>query len=129
MYGLWGSIMNLDNYEKKLDKMFQIKMLAAFPKSRFSNSRAECIHHYIRKGQASILTRWLPANGMPCTVEEHNDIHARLIDDKKFMSPDVICELNRLKNIQFKDYLLQNGLSHQEFLEKCEEQLGELDFI
>ena len=106
-------------------------------------SKSKCLLHSQNQGlatqgrnvfittyeRASILTRWLPANGMPCTVEEHNDIHARLIDDKKFMSPDVICELNRLKNIQFKDYLLQNGLSHQEFLEKCEEQLGELDFI
>ncbi len=120
--------MNLDNYEKKLDKMFQIKMLAAFPRSRISGRKAECIHHFIRRGQSK-LTRWLPLNGIPLTISEHNDIHAGLINEQTLISQDIACQLNQLKNTQSKDFLLQVGLSHQEFLERCEEQLGEIDFI
>jgi len=94
--------------ESQLDKLFQ--QYACLQKSAYSRKPAECGHHIIPRRYK--LTRWITGNCYPCTLQEHILIHEGKIKVK------VTETLEKLKQVNFKNYLLQQGITEQDFMLK-----------
>ena len=94
--------------ENKLDKLFQ--QYACLQKSAISRKPAECGHHIVAR-RFKIL-RWDIANCYPCTLQEHILIHEGKI------KVEVSETLEKLKQVNFKNYLLQQGITEQDFMLK-----------
>lgn len=101
------------NIEKEIDKLVQI--WASSQKSYISSSRAECGHHHIHR--SCWLLRWDEKNIIPLTYNEHKAHHAGLLD-VKIKNPFREQYLINMRNIQLKDYLLQNNLTKSEWLKQ-----------
>jgi hypothetical protein len=104
----------MESIEKELDKFVQI--WACKHKSYVSSSKAECGHHYIRKGNSRLL-RWDEKNIIPLTFNEHTLHHAGQLDIQ-IKNPFREQYLINMRNIQLKDYLLQNNLTEEEWLKQ-----------
>ena len=61
---------------KKLDKLYQIKLIKEKPRSIVSGKPTEVIHHYIPKSQSNNL-RYDYDNGVPLTNDEHFAHHTK----------------------------------------------------
>lgn len=99
----------MDHKEKKLDRLFQ--GLSNDKHCACCGTIASCSHHLIRRKHK--LTRWQPKNALPVCLSCHNKIHAGLISDKPFIDD----ELKAMQQMHFKDFLLANGLTEDEFME------------
>lgn len=99
--------------EKELDKMVQI--WASKQRSYISGQPAQAGHHY--HSRRIKLLRWDLRNIIPLTYEEHYKYHAGAID-LYIRNPFREQYLENMKNKDFKDYLLENGLTEREWLEK-----------
>jgi len=94
--------------DKELDKLFQ--QYACLQKSAISRKPAECGHHIIPKRYK--LTRWITGNCYPCTLQE------RILIREGKIKVEVSDTLQRLKQANFKNYLLQQGITEEEFMMK-----------
>ena len=99
----------MTNKEKQLDKLVQIHSLTK--RSIVSGARAECYHHII--GRRNLLLRYDIKNLAPMTLKEHELLHRGLLNPRYEHKE----YLDRMKNVSFKDYLLENGLTKDEFLD------------
>lgn len=96
--------------EEILDSLIQ--KWACKQRSQVSRKRSECGHHLIRRKQK--VTRWDIENIMPLTKKEHYDIHTNGLDYRTEKQKKYCLEKT---NVSFRDYLLQNGITEEEFQE------------
>lgn len=84
-------------------------------KSYLSRQRAECGHHYY--GRRHILLRWDTANIIPLTFKQHQNVHERniIIEIK---NPFRKLYLDNMVNKDFKDYLLEHGMTKEDFIKE-----------
>ncbi len=107
----------------KLDKMVQ--EWASRQRSYLSGAPAECGHHYI--GRADYLLRWDLKNIVPLTLEEHRMVHLGLYDCE-LRNPFRAQYLANQKNKGLKTYLLERGMTFDEFIqERLKKLLEALD--
>lgn len=59
-----------------LDKLFQTHLLDKYNHISLLGGRATVIHHIKHKSQGLAL-RWYTPNGIPLTLEQHNQIHGK----------------------------------------------------
>lgn len=105
--------------EKILDGLIQ--KWACKQQSQVSRKKAECGHHLIRRKNE--LTKWNIENIMPLTKKEHYDIHTNGLDYRNEKQKKYCLDKEW---ISFRDYLLQNGLTEEEFQEKKLRELYEI---
>lgn len=104
--------MAASNVEHELDKMVQ--SWASQQRSVYSGKRG-CVGHHIYSRKNKLL-RWDLRNIAPLTPEEHRLLH----DGKIYLEIDYDTQqyLEKMMMMQFRDYLLFNGLTEKEFYQK-----------
>ena len=92
-----------------------IQQIACTRLSYLSYKQAECGHHLI--GRRDLLHRWNIENIVPLTLKEHNKVHTGEIklDVKK-----------PTNNLMFKDYLLLNGWTDEDFFKIKKKELEDV---
>lgn len=99
----------MNNKEKKLDKIIQ--EIATGQRCVYCGRKADCGHHLYHRSNKFL--RWNLDNILPVCQEHHNQIHMGIIDDS-FYKNNYLFELSK---ISLKQYLLEKGLTYDEFLE------------
>lgn len=101
--------MAASNIEHELDKLVQ--EWASRQRSMYSGKRG-CVGHHIYSRKNKLL-RWDLRNIAPLTPEEHRLLH----DGKIYLEIDYDTQqyLEKMMRMQFRDYLLFNGLTEKEF--------------
>lgn len=99
---------------KKCDRLFQ--QLSNGKQCIYCGKPAECSHHVIRRSRK--LTRWLPDNGQPVCLTDHQKIHDGLIKEKPV--PD---RVKKLAQMDYKNFLMINRMSEKEFMKYIEYKL------
>jgi hypothetical protein len=84
---------------------------------------AENIHHVIPR--SNILLRYDIKNLLPLCCNCHNEVHDKNLDLSSYIGLSRYSYLEYMKNINFKDYLLQNNLTKEEFFKQKEKELKE----
>lgn len=103
--------------EFQLDRLVQ--MWSTTQKSYVSGMPAQVGHHWI--GRSCKLLRWDLHNIIPLTNEEHRLHHdGHLLIEIK--NPFRLQYLQNMKNTNFKDYLLEKGLTEDEWLKMKKEE-------
>ena len=89
-------------------------------KSYLSRQRAECGHHYYSRRH--MLLRWDTANIIPLTFKQHQNVHEGniKIEIKNHFRKQY---LENLVHKDFKDYLLENGMTRKKFAMLCNLEL------
>ncbi len=105
---------------RKLDALVQ--KWACRQVSYVSGYRAECGHHYI--GRANLLLRWNLKNIIPLTMAEHRQLHDGNLN-WDISNPFRKQVLINMKNKGLKSYLLEKGLTLEDFLKERETELLE----
>lgn len=106
--------------EAENDKLVQI--WACKQRSYISGKPAQCGHHYHTKHHR--LLRWNLKNIIPLTLEEHTQIHNGTLE-YKMINPCNVLYLKRLLRKDYKDYLLEKGMTNQDFVKECNRKLKE----
>lgn len=108
----------LDRLSDELDALVQ--KWAATQRSYLSYRPAEVGHHYY--GRRMELLRWDLLNIIPLTDEEHKLYHSGkiLIEIK---NPFRELYLAQRAAMDYKQYLLENQLSKEEFMLQCKEKI------
>lgn len=79
-------------------------------------------HHIIRR--SDMLLRWDPMNGILLTQEHHNAADTPEMRGKIFDHPAIDREyLVRMHCVDFKNYLVENGLAPVDFMLRKKQQL------
>lgn len=107
------------NWEQKLDRLYP--KFGSNKRCAVCGRPAEHVHHIIPR--ANILLRWDINNLIPLCFGCHRMIHDR--KQKLVLSPTRREYLERMKNVEFKDYLLANSLTREDFFEEKYNQLKE----
>ena len=105
---------------RELDTLIQ--KWACSQRSYISGHPAECGHHYI--GRKEIITRWDLRNIVPLTFDEHRLWHNGVVDwdiGNPFRRQFLINQ----KNKGIKQYLLENKMSVDEFMQDCKQKILE----
>ncbi len=105
---------------KELDALVQ--KWAAKQRSEMSRMPAQCGHHYI--GRKEMITRWDLRNIVPLTFDEHRLLHDGVVDwdiGNPFRRQFLINQ----KNKGIKQYLLENKMSVDEFMQDCKQKILE----
>ena len=105
----------------KLDRLYpklQNKM-----KCHFCGKPSSQIHHIITR--ANILLRYDLTNLLPVCDDCHRLIHDKGLNVEFFLPPARWLYLQKMKNIQFQDYLLGHGLTRDDFFKQKEKELKE----
>ena len=86
-------------------------------------SFAEHVHHIVRRN--NMLLRWDVDNLLPLCSSCHQEIHDKGLYNRglDFVSKERQDYLLRMKNLDFKQYLIDNGLSQEEFYKLKEREL------
>lgn len=95
--------------EEQCDKLVQ--QIACLGISQWSGYPAQCGHHII--GRTNLLWRWRLLNIAPLTTEEHQMLHAGLLDgladwQKQFKYDN--------RNKLLVSYLVKSGMTRDEFV-------------
>lgn len=106
--------------EAQNDKLIQI--WATKQRSYISGKPAQCGHHYYSRHNK--LLRWDIKNIVPLTFEEHTRIHNGTLS-YKIINPCNIIYLERMYRKDYKDYLLEKGLTEEQFVKECNRKLKE----
>lgn len=106
--------------EKENDRLVQI--WASKQRSYYSHKPAECGHHFYSRRNK--LLRWDLLNIIPLTYEEHTLLHAGCIE-LDIRNPFRAQYLQNMCNKDFKQYLLEKGLTEQEYVKECNRKLKE----
>lgn len=112
--------MKLNSQTFILDRMVQ--QWACRQRSYISGRPAECGHHHISREY--LLTRWDIKNIIPLTLEEHRAVHDGSLS-YVIINPFREQYLINQKNRNFKDFLLENGLTLAEFVKAKQAQWAE----
>lgn len=107
--------------ENENDRLVQ--QWASRQRSYISQSTRNVVgHHYYSRHHK--LLRWDLHNIVPLTYEEHTELHkGNLVVEIK--NPFRKQYLMNLLNKNYKDYLLENGLTDEEFVKLCNKKLKE----
>lgn len=106
--------------EAENDKLVQI--WACKQRSYVSGKPAQCGHHYYSRRNK--LLRWDIKNIIPLTLEEHTKVHSGELS-YKIINPCNLLYLERLSHKDYKDYLLEKGMTSQDFAKECNRKLKE----
>lgn len=106
--------------EAENDKLVQI--WACKKRSYISGKPAQCGHHYYSRRNK--LLRWDLKNIIPLTLEEHTKIHSGELS-YKIINPCNLLYLERLYHKDYKDYLLEKGITDVDFVKECNRKLKE----
>ena len=106
--------------EKENDKLIQ--MWACKQRSYYSHKPAQCGHHFYSRRNK--LLRWDLLNIIPLTIEEHTLLHSGCIQ-LDICNPFRLQYLQNMSNKDYKQYLLENGLTDVEFIKLCNKKLKE----
>lgn len=106
--------------EAENDKLVQI--WACKKRSYVSGKPAQCGHHYYSRRNK--LLRWDLKNIIPLTLEEHIKIHSGELS-YKIINPCNLLYLERLSHKDYKDYLLEKGITDVDFVKECNRKLKE----
>ena len=98
----------------KLDKLFQ--KLSNGKMCQVCGKPAQCTHHLV--GRSNELLRYDQNNTLFVCLDCHNKIHAGHINDWSYTTNKEY--LDEHKNKSFKQFLLENKMTKQEFYESCE---------
>lgn len=111
--------MTIGGIEAENDRLVQ--MWATRQRSYISGKPAQCGHHFYSRSNR--LLRWDLRNIIPVTLEEHNKIH----DGHIIYKPNPCRQeyLDRIMNISFKRYLIENRLTNEEFAKMRNKKLKE----
>ena len=119
------------NIMKKLDSLFRTAILKIHKCCIFcgeSNPDNLEVHHYIRRSIK--LLRYDFKNGFPlCKIKGCHNIGHIFEGDKKlteFMGEDQNLYLYEKQRINFKQYLIDNGITDQEFFKSKEKELQDI---
>ncbi len=105
----------------KLDGLFQgLKTSKTFGTSYRSKKKANVIHHCINRKYSDIL-RWDYRNAIPlnvsCEDNEHDNVAEARTEFDWGLDQDRVDYINKHKNMLLKDYLMENNLSKEEFMD------------
>ena len=103
----------------KLDRLYP--KLSRNRRCAVCGKPAEHVHHII--GRANILLRWDVKNLIPLCQECHQRIHAH--KEELILAPARRLYLNRMKNVVFQNYLLEFGLTREDFYKQKAKELKE----
>lgn len=106
--------------ESQNDRLVQI--WATSQRSYVSGKPAECGHHYYSR--RNTLLRWDLLNIIPLTYEEHTKLHSGNLTIN-IENPFRVQYLQNMMNKDYKQYLLENNLTEQEFIKLCNKKLKE----
>jgi hypothetical protein len=106
--------------EAQNDRLIQI--WATKQRSFYSHKPAECGHHFYSRRVK--LLRWDLLNIIPLTLKEHAQLHSGNIQIE-IQNPFRLQYLQNMCNKNFKDYLLEKGLTEQEYVKECNKKLKE----
>lgn len=105
--------------EQKLDRLYP--KLGHNKRCAVCGKPAEHIHHIIPR--ANTLLRWDVLNLLPVCAECHQRIHEH--KQQLILSPKRREYLEYMKNVDFKDFLLANNLTKEDFYKLKEKELNE----
>lgn len=107
--------------ERENDRLIQV--WASMQKSYISGSRKNVVghHYYSRRHQ---LLRWDIRNIIPLTYEEHTAYHEGKLPIE-IKNPFRQRFLDEMAHKDYKDYLLEHGLTDEEFARICNKKLKE----
>lgn len=106
--------MKIEAKEDTLDKLVQ--QWACKQRSAMSLKPAQVGHHIVRRNVN--LLRWDILNIMPLTNEEHRYVHAHKKEVWGSFEPTRRSYLTQQSLIDFRNYLLKNGKTYNEFLDE-----------
>jgi hypothetical protein len=106
--------------EAENDRLVQI--WATKQRSYYSHKPAECGHHYYSRHNK--LLRWDLHNIIPLTFEEHRMLHDGNLQID-IQNPFRVQYLRNMCNKDYKTYLLEKGLTEQEYIKECNRKLKE----
>lgn len=106
--------------ERENDRLIQI--WATKQRSYISFKPAECGHHYYSR--RNHLLRWDVLNIIPLTYEEHTNFHSGKIEII-IKDEEIQKYLSGMAKKDYRQYLLENNLTEQEFIKKCNKKLKE----
>lgn len=106
-------------YEDKLDRLYP--QLGHNKRCACCGASAEHIHHIIPR--ANKLLRWDVNNLLPLCSKCHQRIHEH--KQQLILSPKRREYLEYMKNVDFKDFLLANNLTKEDFYKLKEKELNE----
>lgn len=107
--------------ENENDRLVQV--WASMQKSYVSGSRENVVGHHYYSRRNRIL-RWDIRNIIPLTYEEHTQHHAGNLSIE-IKNPFRKQFLDTMANKDYKDYLLENGLTDKDFVKLCNKKLKE----
>lgn len=108
--------------EQKLDRLYP--KLAKGRRCVCCFSGLTEMHHII--GRRSHLLRWDIKNLVPLCRECHIKVHTKGIKYLKLFLPQARFDyLEKMKNKDFKQYLIEQGLTREDFYKMKEQQLNE----
>ena len=107
--------MNLEDENDRLVQEWACKQ-----RSYLSRQRAECGHHYY--GRRHMLLRWDTKNIIPLTYKQHENVHNGSIKIE-INNPFRKQYLDNMVNTDFKDYLLESGMTKKDFVKYCNLEL------
>lgn len=103
---------------RELDALVQ--KWACRQRSYISGYPAQCGHHYI--GRSDMLLRWDLRNIIPLTFDEHRLVHDGMLQFE-ILNPFRKQFLLNQKNKGLKTYLLEEGLTVEEFLKQSRQKI------
>lgn len=107
--------------ERENDRLVQV--WASRQKSYLSESRENIVGHHYYTRQHRLL-RWDLHNIIPLTYNEHKNFHSGLLKFE-IKNPFRKQYLDNMVRKDYKQYLLENGLTDAEFVKKCNKELKE----
>lgn len=107
--------------DKENDRLVQV--WASMQPSYLSRAKQNVVgHHYYSRHNK--LLRWDLHNIIPLTVEEHHDLHKGIIKIE-IRNPFRQQYLDNMVQKDYKDYLLEHGLTDDDFAKLCNKRLKE----
>lgn len=107
--------------ERENDRLVQV--WASMQKSYVSESKKNIVgHHYYSRHHR--LLRWDLRNIIPLTYDEHKNLHSGILKIE-IKNPFRKQYLDNMVNKDYRDYLLENGLTDRDFAELCNKKLKE----
>lgn len=105
--------------ERENDRLIQV--WATKQRSYVSMKPSQCGHHYYSRYHK--LLRWDLKNIIPLTLEEHTQLHSGKLTIT--LPEDRQEYLDTMVNRNYKNYLLENNLTDEEFVMICNKKLKE----
>ena len=114
----------MKSIERQLDRLVQSMCENQY--CRICGGKATAIHHII--GRSNKLFRYDIINLLPVCDKCHRLIHDKGLDAFVYVPLEVEVYLKEHKNDSYKNYLLENGMTEDDFLEECKIDLKRIKY-